>query len=76
MTETSSSGVVEAEPKSADDATFTMQDWLEGSSDFKTLRRGEVVEGTVMAVQRDGVLVDLGSREVKRKILPFSPKRQ
>ena len=62
MTETSTSGVVEAEPKSADDATFTMQDWLEGSSDFKTLRRGEVVEGTVMAVQRDGVLVDLGSK--------------
>ncbi len=62
MTETSGSGVVEAEPKSADDATFTMQDWLEGSSDFKTLRRGEVVEGTIMAVQRDGVLVDLGSK--------------
>jgi small subunit ribosomal protein S1 len=62
LTETSTSGVVEAEPKSADDATFTMQDWLDGSSDFKTLRRGEVVEGTVMAVQRDGVLVDLGSK--------------
>ncbi len=55
MTETSGSGVVEAEPKSADDTTFTMQDWLEGSSDFQTFRRGEVGRGTIMAVQRYGL---------------------
>ncbi len=30
--------------------------------EFKTLRRGEVIEGTVMGIQRDGVLVDLGSK--------------
>lgn len=60
MTELSSGGAAGVQD-SADD-TFTMQDWLDGSSDFKTLRKGEVVEGTVMAVQRDGVLVDLGSK--------------
>ena len=62
MTEFSSGGVTETGTAQADDATFTMQDWLDGNSDFKTLRRGEVVEGTVMAIQRDGVLVDLGSK--------------
>ena len=60
MTELSSGGVAEA--NSPADAAYTMQDWLEGGSDFKTLRRGEVVEGTIMALQRDGVLVDLGSK--------------
>jgi small subunit ribosomal protein S1 len=60
LTEFSSGGVAEA--PDADDATFTMQDWLEGNADFKTLRRGEVVEGTIMAIQRDGALVDLGSK--------------
>ncbi len=63
MTELSSGGVADAEVKDSDaDTTFTMQDWLDGSADFKTLRRGEVVEGTIMAIQRDGVLVDLGSK--------------
>jgi small subunit ribosomal protein S1 len=45
-----------------DDPTFTMQDWLDSGSDFKTLRRGEVIEGTIMGIQRDGVLVDLGAK--------------
>jgi small subunit ribosomal protein S1 len=44
------------------DAVFTMQNWLDSGSDFKTLRRGEVVEGTIMGIQRDGVIVDLGSK--------------
>ncbi|HZP58534.1 MAG TPA: S1 RNA-binding domain-containing protein [Dehalococcoidia bacterium] len=60
MTQLSSGGATDTEV--IDDSTFTMKDWLEGSSDFRTLRRGEVVEGTIMAVQRDGVLVDLGSK--------------
>ena len=62
MTESSSGGVTDTRPKDADDADFTMQDWLDDSSDFKTLRRGEVIEGTVMGIQRDGVLVDLGAK--------------
>ena len=62
MTEFSSGGVTEPAVEQDDDATFTMQDWLDGNADFKTLRRGEVVEGTVMAIQRDGALVDLGSK--------------
>ena len=67
-TEISSDGVAEpavAKPavvKEYDDATFTMQDWLDSGSDFKTLRRGEVVEGTVMGIQRDGVIVDVASK--------------
>ena len=39
-TEQSSSGVIDQ-----DDPKFTMQDWLDSASDFKTLRRGEVIEG-------------------------------
>ncbi|MBF6600007.1 MAG: S1 RNA-binding domain-containing protein [Dehalococcoidia bacterium] len=64
MTDISSGGIAESgvATKTEDDASFTMQDWLDGTSDFKTLRRGEVVEGTIMAIQRDGVLVDLGSK--------------
>ena len=62
MTEFSSGGATNPGAVQTDDAAFTMQDWLDGNADFKTLRRGEVVEGTVMAIQRDGVLVDLGSK--------------
>jgi small subunit ribosomal protein S1 len=32
------------------------------SLDFRTLRRGDVVEGRVMGFHRDGVLVDIGSK--------------
>lgn len=61
MTEFSSGGI--ADPEISDgDAAFTMQDWLDSSTDFKTLRRGEVIEGTIMGIQRDGVIVDLGAK--------------
>ena len=64
MTEFSSGGVAgpAVEIPDADDAAFTMQNWLDSSTDFKTLRRGEVIEGSIMAIQRDGVIVDLGSK--------------
>ena len=65
MTEYSSGGVAEtdvAKTEVEDDSTFTMQNWLDSSSDFKTLKRGEVVEGSIMAIQRDGVIVDVGSK--------------
>ena len=63
MTEISSGGVANPEATADDDdSMITMQSWLESSSDFKTLRRGEVIEGTVMGIQRDGVLVDLGAK--------------
>jgi ribosomal protein S1 len=32
------------------------------SLDFRTLRRGDVVEGRIMALLRDGALVDFGSK--------------
>jgi small subunit ribosomal protein S1 len=52
-----------ADPEvTATDEDFTMQSWLDSQTDFRTLRRGEVVEGTIMAIQRDGVLVDLGAK--------------
>lgn len=33
-----------------------------GTTEYKTLRRNEVVEGTIMGFDRDGVLVDVGSK--------------
>lgn len=40
-----------------------MESLLEDESlDFHTLRRGDVVEGTVMGFLKDGVLVDIGSK--------------
>jgi small subunit ribosomal protein S1 len=59
LTELSSGGVAEPE---IDDSTFTMQNWLDSAAPVKSLRRGEVVEGTVMAIQRDGVLVDMNAK--------------
>ena len=38
--------------------------------DYRTLRRGDVVEGTVMEIDRDGVLVDIGSKS--EGIIPHS----
>jgi small subunit ribosomal protein S1 len=61
LTESSSGSIADRETTDGD-AAFTMQDWLDSSSDFKTLRRGEVVEGTIMGIQRDGVIVDLGAK--------------
>jgi small subunit ribosomal protein S1 len=29
---------------------------------FRSLRRGEVVEGTIISVGRDGVVVDIGAK--------------
>ncbi len=34
----------------------------EASAQFHSLRRGEVVEGTIISVNRDGVIVDIGSK--------------
>lgn len=63
MTEFSSGGIAEPEATAIDDdSNFTMQDWLDSTAELKTLRRGEVIEGTVMGIQRDGVLVDLGAK--------------
>lgn len=63
MTEFSSGGVADPAVETAEsDAVFTMQNWLDSGTDFKTLRRGEVIEGSIMAIQRDGVVVDVGSK--------------
>ncbi|HXK34728.1 MAG TPA: S1 RNA-binding domain-containing protein [Dehalococcoidia bacterium] len=63
MTELSSGGVADQRVEGTpDDSAFTMQDWLDSATDFKTLRKGEVVEGTIMGIQRDGVIVDVGAK--------------
>jgi len=44
----------------------TMEDmrylWEEDALDYKKLQRGDIVEGTIMRIDRDGVLVDIGSK--------------
>jgi small subunit ribosomal protein S1 len=41
----------------------SMESLLEDESlDYRTLRRGDVVEGRVMGIDRDGMLVDVGSK--------------
>ena len=35
---------------------------MEERSQFRSLRRGEVVEGTIISITRDGVVVDIGSK--------------
>jgi small subunit ribosomal protein S1 len=35
---------------------------LEESLDYKSAERGEIIEGTVMSFEREGVLVDIGSK--------------
>jgi small subunit ribosomal protein S1 len=60
LTETTSNEVVDE--VEIDEETFTMKDWLDRAGPLKNLRRGEVVEGTIMGIQRDGVLVDMGAK--------------
>ena len=52
--------VTAAEPEA--DIFEDMASLLEsvGDSELRQLRRGEVVEGHVMAIERDGLLVDIG----------------
>jgi small subunit ribosomal protein S1 len=49
---------------STDDNGLTMQDLLgaEERLGYPALRRGEVIEGTVVAIERDGLLVDIGGK--------------
>jgi small subunit ribosomal protein S1 len=50
-------------PHDDDERVESMEDLLEEESrTYRDLRRGDVVEGTVISVGRDGVLVDVGSK--------------
>lgn len=50
-------------PSPAAQQELTMEQLLAGSdAEYKTLRRNEVVDGTVMGFDRDGLLVDVGSK--------------
>ena len=58
----------------------TMAELLEESTPFRELRRGEVVEGQVMRVDHDGILVSVGHKSegvvpLRRKA-PERGKRQ
>ncbi len=46
-----------------DETVESMADLLEGESrTYRDLRRGDVVEGTVISIGRDGVIVDVGAK--------------
>ena len=49
-------------PETQDNSPQDMQQLLE-EMDFKVLKRGEVVEGSVMRVDSDGVFLDIGHKE-------------
>ncbi len=49
-------------PETQDNSPQDMQQLLE-EMDFKVLRRGEVVEGSVMRVDSDGIFLDIGHKE-------------
>ncbi|PKB59891.1 MAG: hypothetical protein BZY65_02635 [SAR202 cluster bacterium Ae2-Chloro-G2] len=49
-------------PETQDNSPQDMQQLLE-EMDFKILRRGEVVEGSIMRVDPDGIFLDIGHKE-------------
>ncbi len=49
-------------PETQDNSPQDMQQLLE-EMDFKILRRGEVVEGSIMRVDADGIFLDIGHKE-------------
>jgi small subunit ribosomal protein S1 len=52
-------GTLELDDDSMDMAALLAQ---EESSSIHSLRRGEVVEGTIISINRDGVIVDIGAK--------------
>jgi small subunit ribosomal protein S1 len=56
------SGGVEVETMPGGPEMDTMESLLAEESEYKSLRRGDVVEGTLMSWDRDGALVDIGSK--------------
>lgn len=52
-----------AEERNAENSTGDMAELLRiDSLEFKMFRRGDVVDGTVVRVDRDGILVDIGTK--------------
>ncbi len=49
-------------PESQDDFPTTMQEILE-QIEFKVLRRGEIIEGSVMKSDPDGIYLNIGHKE-------------
>ena len=49
-------------PTTQDDAPLDMQQLLD-EMEFKSLRRGEIVEGTVMRADPEGIYLDIGHKE-------------
>ncbi|MFL2804110.1 MAG: 30S ribosomal protein S1 [Dehalococcoidia bacterium] len=48
-------------PETQDDFPQDMQSWID-SMEFTQLRRGDIVEGSVMRVDPDGIFVDVGQK--------------
>ena len=49
-------------PESQDDFPTTMQEILD-QIEFKVLRRGEIIEGSVMKSDPDGIYLNIGHKE-------------
>lgn len=49
-------------PQTQDDSPLDMQQLLD-EMEFKSLRRGEIVEGSVMRANSDGIYLDIGHKE-------------
>ena len=48
-------------PETQDSFPQDMQSWID-SMEFTLLRRGDIVEGSVMRVDPDGIFVDVGQK--------------
>ena len=49
-------------PQTQDDSPLDMQQLLD-EMEFKSLRRGEIVEGSVMRANSEGIYLDIGHKE-------------
>ena len=55
-------GILVSSPLEQTPETLTMDELLEMSGGWKDLQRGEVVDGVVMRVDQDGILVNVGGK--------------
>ena len=54
--------ILVSSPQEQTPETLTMGELLEISGGWKDLHRGEVVDGVVMRVDQDGILVNVGGK--------------
>ncbi len=59
--------------KARSDEPADMQQLLDQADDLREVRRGEVVEGTIMRIDEDGVLINVGAKS--EGVIPFREMR-